>query len=618
MRVLILGNWHAGSTADQYAKAFRQLGHGVVTAGAPFAASDAAAWQSAAEDERWHDSEQVRRYTDEVLHHSLTPDFVTPKGALLEWQDEWAEVEAVFRFEAYGETPVLQMVPQHVSSSLIVTDSHTRPPEVLGGLGTQDEHLFIQSRRTDMRYWLDRGKQSVHWLPVAVDPEIWLHHPAADKHHDVAFCGATNPKSHPDRVATLEYLQAAGIGVHIQHAFGTRAAQFFNQARVVFNRSLAGDLNMRVVEALCCGVPLVSDAVDGLEDMGLAEALLPYHDQESALEAIQDALSDQHRTRVEQMATEGRQIVLGRHTYEHRVQEILNIIAHRPVTASFPPQTQSPIETTIIIPAYNHWDDCTAPLVDHLRHPSPGQHIEVLIIDDGSDDETSVRDQIAGWEVIHRERNGGFAAACNSGARQAQGRYLVFLNNDTRPQDGWLEPLVRELQAGAGIVGSLILDPSGAVSSAGLAVSETGTWSNQKATPAGPGEQLAITGACLAVSRDLFLRLGGFDEAFVGGGGCEDVDLCLRSWHAGHKVVLQPESVILHREGTTRAQLLPRSRGEVARNQALLRERWTDIDRAALMRAAESRRADHVATVADSRSLGGAPGDAGLPVPLAR
>ena len=112
--------------------------------------------------------------------------------------------------------------------------------------------------------------------------------------------------------------------------------------------------------------------------------------------------------------------------------------------------------------------------------------------------------------------------------------------------------------------------------SAGLVVSETGTWSNSKVSPRGKSEQVAVTGACLAIPRDLFLRLGGFDEAYVGG-GCEDVDLCLRSWHAGYRVLLEPESRILHREATTRAGLMPRSRDDAVRNQALLEERWGDI-----------------------------------------
>jgi len=63
-------------------------------------------------------------------------------------------------------------------------------------------------------------------------------------------------------------------------------------------------------------------------------------------------------------------------------------------------------------------------------------------------------------------------------------------------------------------------------------------------------EQSAVTGACLMMRRAVFDELGGFDESFPV--NYNDVDLCLRSGQAGHKVILEAGAMVEHRESTTR------------------------------------------------------------------
>src|SRR5438067_783011 len=96
--------------------------------------------------------------------------------------------------------------------------------------------------------------------------------------------------------------------------------------------------------------------------------------------------------------------------------------------------------STIIIPAFNQ-----AALTAQCLRALLGQgHRSIVVVDDGSKDTTAkmlaeFRGQI---KVVTHTANKGFARSCNDGAALASGDYLVFLNNDTLPQTGWLESLV--------------------------------------------------------------------------------------------------------------------------------------------------------------------------------
>ena len=104
-----------------------------------------------------------------------------------------------------------------------------------------------------------------------------------------------------------------------------------------------------------------------------------------------------------------------------------------------------------------------------------GPSWEIIVVDNASSDTTGdFLAQLSGVvQIIRNPRNLGFAPACNQGARAARGRHLLFLNNDTIPQAGWLEPLLEELDTRpeVAIVGSKLLYEDGTVQHAGVAFS---------------------------------------------------------------------------------------------------------------------------------------------------
>jgi GT2 family glycosyltransferase len=205
---------------------------------------------------------------------------------------------------------------------------------------------------------------------------------------------------------------------------------------------------------------------------------------------------------------------------------------------------------------------------------------EVVVVDDASPDETprmlaELGDAI---RVLRLEENQGYGGACNAGAGAARGERIVFLNNDTEPEPGWLTALLRYAEAHreAEVVGARLLYPTGDVQHAGVAFGQDGYPHNLYAGfPAGhaavnrPRRLQAVTGACMLVRRAAFERAGGFDPGFLN--SMEDVDLCLRIGEAGGEVHYCPEATLVHLESATRGH-----EEKFETSVALYRERWRE------------------------------------------
>jgi len=186
-------------------------------------------------------------------------------------------------------------------------------------------------------------------------------------------------------------------------------------------------------------------------------------------------------------------------------------------------------------------------------------------------DDTAVDAKV--W-VEHDIDGNGFGFTCNEAARQwTDADVLVFLNDDTIPQPGWLDPLLAVVDDDT-IAGSLLLYPDGRVQHSGVFLRRRQGLleAYNRTRPAPSGEVPAVTGACLAVTRNTWEALGGFDEGYRN--GYEDVDLCLRHRQAGGTVRYVAESVVVHLE----SQSDPALRfGHARQNIDLLQQRWGDL-----------------------------------------
>ncbi|WP_376692545.1 glycosyltransferase [Wenzhouxiangella sp. EGI_FJ10409] len=214
-------------------------------------------------------------------------------------------------------------------------------------------------------------------------------------------------------------------------------------------------------------------------------------------------------------------------------------------------------QVSIIVPVFNKAHYTSACLNSIAEHGAQGS-FEVIVVDDCSSDETA--DYLAdctGVKVVRNARNSGFIASCNAGARAARGRYLVFLNNDTTVTTGWLEALVGTFSSlpDVGIVGARLIYPDGRLQESGGIIFRDGSgWNYGRGDqPERPEYSFAseadyVSGACLAIERERFNRLGGFDKHYAPA-YYEDTDLCFRVREQGLRVICQPACTIVHHEG---------------------------------------------------------------------
>jgi len=222
----------------------------------------------------------------------------------------------------------------------------------------------------------------------------------------------------------------------------------------------------------------------------------------------------------------------------------------------FPTPSEKP-KVSVIIPAYNNWK-YTLNCLKSIAENTNGDY-EVIVIDDASTDETAkVLSKVKNLNLLRNKRNAGFIESCNRGARASKGEYILFLNNDTLVTKDWLPPLLEFIKRkDVGAVGCKLVYPDERLQEAGGIIWNDGSgWNYGRGDNSDKPEYNYIrevdycSGAALLVKRELFKKIGGFDERFKPG-YYEDTDLCFSIRNLGYKVMYQPMSVVVHFEGLT-------------------------------------------------------------------
>lgn len=202
---------------------------------------------------------------------------------------------------------------------------------------------------------------------------------------------------------------------------------------------------------------------------------------------------------------------------------------------------------------------------------APGVQSEVVLVDNGCTDGAVDRlEGTSGLVVVRPEGNLGFAGGCNAGARAASGEVLALINPDALAEPEALAALAEgAMRRGVGIATASVrlADRPELLNSAGNEIHFGGlSWSGHFEERASDHQTerdvLAASGAALAIRRDLWEELGGFDADFFG--YYEDADLSLRCWLRGLRVVFLPTAVVVHRyefsRNPTKFFLLERNR----------------------------------------------------------
>jgi FkbM family methyltransferase len=212
----------------------------------------------------------------------------------------------------------------------------------------RDFDFIFAAQRDGTEQLQKAGLARAFWLPLACDPEIHRKHDVA-KEFDVAFVGHLFPGP---RAELVDLIQRRFRNSFVGQRFFEEMARTYSAARIVFNRSIRNDINMRVFEALACGSLLLTNdlADNGQEDLFRDGAhLATYRDAEEMLDKIAFYLARESVR--ERIAAAGRAEVLAKDTYRHRMELLLSEVERGLANVVCVPAGGAEVEPALVIEA---------------------------------------------------------------------------------------------------------------------------------------------------------------------------------------------------------------------------------------------------------------------------
>ncbi len=397
-----------------------------------------------------------------------------------------------------------------------------------------------------------------HYVRVGAAAEL-APHPLFDRHYYVS--------RHPESVR------------HASDAFQhfVRAGLWANHAPNAEIEALAGEGSVIAVLEQCLGEEL-SPAIAAekwpspLDDHWIPQSLRDYVGDEFGQEPI-DGLS--YLFSVIEAYDSDPDGFAGSPALKYLVQRARRFAA---------PSAQTQPDVSIVIPVYNNLVYTLTSIVSILEHETSYSY-EIIVGDDRSTDATPSVVSCLGHTVVlaRHATNLGFLHNCNASARQAKGRYLVFLNNDTIVLPGWLDELIAPFAAdpAVGMTGSKLINGDGTLQEAGGIL-----WNDGSAWNYGRGSKARlphfsyskdvdyISGASIAFPKTLWDELGGFDPLYTPAYN-EDSDIAFRVRAAGYRTWLAAHSVLIHHEGRSHGRDVTSGiKAYQVSNQRKFLERW--------------------------------------------
>ena len=217
--------------------------------------------------------------------------------------------------------------------------------------------------------------------------------------------------------------------------------------------------------------------------------------------------------------------------------------------------------------------------------------INVFVVDNATDNKERLYNKdifempvVTNSKRLTNER--GFPGANNEGARLGSSKFILFLNDDVELEPDTIHQMLNTMKDKTiGIVGAKLLfpegstrGPAGRVQHIGLGMSITGAihhplvgWPDKHIKCNISREVIAVTGACLLIRRDLFKKIGGFDEVY-GLGTYEDIELCFVARTLGFRTYINTNARGTHYTGAT---VEKKQRGYPLQQNALIfKARW--------------------------------------------
>ena len=196
---------------------------------------------------------------------------------------------------------------------------------------------------------------------------------------------------------------------------------------------------------------------------------------------------------------------------------------------------------SVIIPAYNARNTIEKCMLALTNQSVPKENYEVIVIDDGSTDNTAEMAKKFQVKYFHQP-NHGPATARNKGVREAKGEIILFTDADCVPRDNWIEEMAKPFENPEvmAVKGAYKTEQKTLIARFAQVEFEERFRMLKKT------ESIDMIDTYSAGYRkSVFLSLGGFDTSFPAANN-EDTELSYKMSRAGHKMVFNPDAVVYH------------------------------------------------------------------------
>ncbi len=214
----------------------------------------------------------------------------------------------------------------------------------------------------------------------------------------------------------------------------------------------------------------------------------------------------------------------------------------------------------VVIPNYNGAKLIKKNLPDVIKSFGEGLKVSIIIVDDGSreDDVLELRKTLDAINMsskipvvlIEKEKNSGFSSAVNMGVKNCKSDLVVLLNSDAVPYKNFMDPVLDDFERdhllfGVGCMDVSIEGSKSVKRGRGIAYWKKGLLRHKRGE-IDKKDTFWISGGSSVVRRDIFNKLGGFDELY-NPFYWEDIDLSYRAQKGGYKIIFEGRSLVEHR-----------------------------------------------------------------------
>ncbi len=193
---------------------------------------------------------------------------------------------------------------------------------------------------------------------------------------------------------------------------------------------------------------------------------------------------------------------------------------------------------SVAIPVYNgekYVSVCIESLLNQTMKPD-----EIIVIDDGSTDDTIEIASQHPIKLLKHEKNKGLAEARNTSLKNAVGDIIIFIDCDAKAENDYIENMVKNYTEDtiAGVGGKAIEIPLGGLANNYRSLFNVQEWGER-------GETDFLRGVCFSFRKAVLEEIGGFNPYHRTNG--EDVDICRRIVNRGYKLIYDPAVKVFHK-----------------------------------------------------------------------